>query len=102
MYKIQELNIGAIAREDNSALLQVTCQVGLCTPRGLEQVSVGQALGWSKAESSLPLPGLVVSAQSSSVGTLANKATSIPSVSVTRAMSACLHWHTKCAALAAV
>lgn len=44
MYKIQELNIGAIAREDNSALLQVTYQVGL------EQVSIGQALGWSKAE----------------------------------------------------
>lgn len=78
VYKIQELNIGAIAREDNSALLQVTYQVGLCTPRGLEQVSVGQALGWSKAESSLTLPGLVVSAQSSSVSTLPNKATSIP------------------------
>lgn len=100
--KIQEINIGATAREDTSALLQVTYQVGLCIPQGLEQVFVGQVLGWSKAESSLILLGLVVSAQGSSVSTLPNRASSIPSMAVTLAMSVCLCWHIKCAGLAAI
>lgn len=100
--KIQEINIGSTAREATSALLQVTYQVGLCIPQGLEQVFVGQVLGWSEAESSLILLGLVVSAQGSSVSTLPNRASSISSMSVTLAMSACLRWHIKCAGLAAI